>query len=70
MIELDSYITNDGLTYDCYFYPEEKKARAIGPLPPAKVDPEKAGEDAAVVTAESEREAREKLAEILGPGSF
>jgi len=66
MKDLERYTTRDGKLYDCQFIQGSKKAVAIGPLP----DRVGARGEAFEVHAESEDEAREKLAEAIGPGSF
>jgi len=68
MIELGIYTTKDGRDYDCHFLPDEKMAQAVGPLPsPGHVG---ARGVAFEVEAKSEQEARQKLAEVIGPGNF
>jgi len=62
------YVTKDGLSYDCQFIPEENLAQAVGPLPP----PGQVGVRgvAFTVKANSEEEARQLLAEMIGPGHY
>ena len=62
------YRTKEGLSYDCQFIPDANLAQAVGPLPaPRQVG---ARGVAFEVEAESEEEAREKLAEKIGPGYY
>jgi len=68
MILLGMYTTKDGKNYDCHFLPDEKIAQAVGPLP------DRVGVSGAAfeASAESEREVRQKIAEVIGqwPGKF
>jgi hypothetical protein len=66
MITLGVFTTRDGNCYDCQFIPKEKTAQAVGPIP-GRVG---ARGVAYEVGAESEEEARQKLAEEIGQGSF
>ena len=68
MILLGMYTTKDGKNYDCHFLPGEKIAQAVGPLP----DRVGVSGVAFEVRAESEQEARQKIAEVIGqwPGKF
>ena len=66
MIGLGIFTTRDGKNYDCQYIPDEKMAQAIGPLP----DYIGARGVAFSIRAESEQEAREKLAVKIGPGNF
>lgn len=68
MIELGIYQTKDGKEYDCHFMQDAKIAEAIGPLPEA--DQVGSRGVAFEVRAESEQEARQKLATKIGPGEF
>ena len=65
---IDLYRTKDGLLYDCQFIPDANLAQAVGPLPP----PGQAGARgmAFEVEANSAEEARQKLAEVIGPGNY
>jgi len=70
MIPLGIYTTKDGKDYDCHFLPDGKIAKAIGPLPPP--GPEYVGNrpEAFEVEAESAQEAKQKLAQAIGPGNW
>jgi len=68
MIELGIYQTLDGKEYDCHFLPEGKVAQAIGPLPEG--DQIGSRGVALEVSAETEQEAKQKLAEAIGPGHW
>lgn len=63
--------TMNGELYDCYFHPEQQYAEAIGPLGPADRGKE-AGTRGTKVTVQalSKEEARQKIAEGLGNGSW
>ena len=66
MIQLGIYTTIDGKQYDCQFIPAEKIVQAVGPLP------HRVGSRGVVfeVKAESEEEARQKIASEIGQGNF
>lgn len=66
MINLCIFITNGQRKYLCRFFKEYHKVITIGPFPAKEgklVDVYRGG-------AETEDEARENIAEILGPGCF
>jgi Sec-independent protein translocase protein TatA len=65
---LGIFSTQDGKQYDCNYFPNEKEVVAIGPLPP----PGHVGAIGEAFTdkAETEADARSKIAGALGPGSF
>lgn len=65
MIDLKTYQTQDGKEYDCYYIQEDKIARAIGPIPSDQIG---SRGPAFTVRAESEKEAKQNLAEAIGPG--
>jgi hypothetical protein len=70
MISLGIYTAKDGKCYDCHFFPDEKTAQAVGPLPspgPGHVGPRGAAFE---VEAEYAQEAKQKLAEVIGQGNF
>lgn len=62
------YRTKDGSLYDCHFIPRDKLAQAIGPLPP----PGQVGARGVAyeVSASNAEEAKELLAEKIGPGDY
>jgi len=63
-IELGIYNRTDGKSYACFFDKKNNKAEARGPL-------NRAGTTGEIqVDANSEEEARQKLAKKLGPGVF
>jgi len=66
METLGIYKTTDGKEYDCLFFPNERIAEAIGPLP----EPGQSGArgPAFTVHVASKKEAVEKLVEVIGPG--
>ncbi|MBW1939814.1 MAG: hypothetical protein JRI32_02295 [Deltaproteobacteria bacterium] len=68
MIKLGIYRTTAGKCYDCHFIREKKVAQAVGPLPePGNIG----GQGVTIeVNADSKEEAREKIAEAIGPGHF
>ena len=70
MISLGIYTTKDGKHYDCHFLSDEKMARAIGPLPSPGPEHVGARPVAFEVEAESAQEAKQKLAEAIGPGNW
>ena len=64
LIQLGIYNKIDGKSYACFFFPENKKAEAQGPL-------DRAGTTGIIqVDADSEEEARQELAQKLRPGAF
>jgi hypothetical protein len=65
MKTLGIYTTVDGNRYALHWYPEERLAEAVGPLP----DYVGTAGEAVTLNANSEEEARAKLAEALGPGT-
>jgi hypothetical protein len=66
MKRLGVYTTVDGNMYDLHYFEEDELAQAVGPLP------KRSGSAGVAVEliAESEEDAREKLIEALGPGTF
>lgn len=68
MIDLGLYQTKDDKEYDCHFHPDDKIAHAVGSFP----EPGQVGsrDVAFKVRAESEQEAKHKLAEAIGPGHW
>lgn len=66
MLELGVFSSKDDKSYDCHFLPEEKVVQAVGPLP----DRVGARGVAFEATAESEEEARRKIAEAIENGSL
>ncbi len=68
MIELGNYQAKDGKNYLCFFSPDKKIAEAKGPS--AKSGQSRFLGTKFEVKAESEQEAKQKLAEAIGPGSW
>lgn len=68
MIELGIYRAEDGKDYHCQYALDDKIAEAIGPLP----EPGQTGARGVAyeVKAESEQEARAKLAAKIGLGTW
>jgi len=68
MVQLGIYRTKDGKEYDCLLFPDDAIAEAVGPLP----EPGQIGSrgPAFKVIAESEQDARRKLAKEIGSGKF
>lgn len=66
MIKLGVYTTIDGEKYDCHFILTEKVVQAVGPLP------QRVGARGVAfeVKAESEQDARQKIASEIGQGTF
>ena len=62
-INLGLFTTTDGKKYHCSFYPEEKRASAIGAYMEGKTSARHQN-----VPAESEEEARNELKKLLGKG--
>jgi len=66
MVMLGTYQAQDDKKYDCHFTLDEQTARAIGPLPRSgQAGPRPVAFE---VGAKSEQEAKQKLAEAIGPG--
>ncbi len=66
MKELGIYRTKDDKSYACHFFPETKMAEAVRlPDPHTGV-----GRPEFEIYAESEEDARDKLAHAIGPGDF
>jgi hypothetical protein len=66
MIMLGIYQAKDDKKYDCHFILDGQTARAIGPLPHSgQAGPRGVAFE---VGAKSEQEAKQKLAEAIGPG--
>lgn len=68
-VKLGTYVTNEGLEYDCEFIPVEKIAIAIGPLPRSSENCGCRKADYEVI-AKTKEEAREALKESIGVGYF
>ena len=68
VIELGIYQTEDGREYDCHFIQDAKIVEAIGPL----LDADQVGSRgvAFMVDADSEQEARQNLAKVIGEGHW
>jgi len=66
---LGCYRTRKGLEYDCQFITDINLAQAAGPLQPS-IDPIGARGVAFKMQAESEEEAKQKLAEAIGSGDY
>lgn len=67
MIDLGIYQTKDGKEYDCNYIPADRIAEAIGPLPETGVGSRGVAHR---VKANTEQDARKKLAEKIDPGQF
>jgi hypothetical protein len=68
MIELGNYRAKNGKDYLCFFSPDKKIAKAKDPL--AKSVQSRFLGTKFEVKAESEQEAKQKLAEKIGPGHW
>ena len=66
-VELGIYRTDVGESYACIYYPEDKIAQALSPSPAEIV---KSDIIKYQVKAGSKEEARNKLSEAMGPGTF
>ena len=66
MIILGKFTTKEGNNYDCQYLPEDKLVQAVGPLP------EHIGARGVAfeAIAESEKEARKKIAEAIEKGNL
>ena len=69
MTRFGRYTVKGGKTYDLLYFEDEKMARSIGPLLWPEVRAAFTGV-VSEVSAESEEEALQKLAEALGEGTF
>ncbi len=70
MKNLGIFSTQDGKRYDCHYFPNEKEVVAIGPLPPPGPGHVGGIREAFKDQAETEEDARSKIAKGLGPGTF